>query len=64
MVIMWTTFITTNTSMVVYGEHGSNMTNNVTGKSVKFVDGGKNHTVRYMHTVTLTGLKSATKYGR
>ena len=64
MVVMWTTFTFTNTSMVQYSEHGGNMTSNVTGKAVKFVDGGKNHTVRYMHTVTLTSLKTSTKYGK
>ena len=64
MVVMWTTFTSTNTSMVQYGEHGGNMTSTATGKMVKFVDGGKTHTVRYMHTATLNGLKSATKYGK
>jgi len=64
MVVMWTTFTSANTSMVQYGEHGGNMTSNGTAKVVKFVDGGKNHTVRYMYTVTLTDLKPATKYGR
>ena len=63
MVVMWTTFDTTNTSMVQYGEHSSSMTENVSGKMVEFVDGGKDHTVRYMHAVTLTGLKPATRYG-
>jgi len=64
MVVMWTTFEPTNSSMVEYGKHGGSITNHVIGKMEKFIDGGKNHTVRYMHTVTLTGLKPATKYGK
>jgi len=64
MAVMWTTFDPTDQSAVQYGEHGSAMTNNVTGKMVKFVDGGAHHFVRYMHTATLTGLTPATKYGR
>jgi len=65
MVVMWTTFYPTNESVVQYGEHGVNhLVNNVTGKMVKFVDGGAHHVVRYMHTATLTGLTPATKYGR
>jgi len=64
MVVMWTTFNSTNQSAVRYGENGSDLARTVSGKMMKFVDGGKNHTVRYMHTVTLTDLKPATKYGR
>ncbi|XP_065920095.1 acid phosphatase type 7-like isoform X2 [Dysidea avara] len=62
MVAMWTTFDPTDQSTVQYGEHGSDLLITVNGTMVKFVDGGKNHIVRYMHTVTLTGLKSATQY--
>ena len=48
MVVMWTTFYPTNESVVQYGEHGVNhLVNNVTGKMVKFVDGGAHHVVRY-----------------
>ena len=63
MVAMWTTFDSTDQSTVQYGEHGSSLAKTIDGKMVKFVDGGDNHTVRYMHTVTLTDLKPATKYG-
>jgi len=62
MVVMWTTFHPTNQSAVQYSEYG--LSNNVTGKMVKFVDGGARHIIRYMHTVTLTDLKPATKYGK
>ena len=64
MVVMWTTFHPTDQSAVQYNEYGVDLTNNVTGKMVKFVDGGGRHVVRYMHTVTLTGLEPATQYGR
>ena len=64
MVVMWTTFDPTNESTVQYGKHGANLTNTTNGKMVKFVDGGSEHSVRYMHTVKLTGLKPATKYGK
>ncbi|XP_065919774.1 acid phosphatase type 7-like [Dysidea avara] len=62
MVVMWTTFHPTDQSAVQYNEYGVDLTNNVTGKMVKFVDGGGRHVVRYMHTVTLTGLEPATQY--
>jgi len=64
MVVMWTTFHPTNQTAVRYGEYGVGLSNNVSGKMVKFVDGGDRHIIRYMHTVTLNGLKPATKYGR
>ena len=64
MVVMWTTFDPTNESTVQYGEHGADLTNTANGSMVKFVDGGSERTVRYMHTVKLTGLKPATKYGK
>jgi len=64
MVVMWTTFHPTNHSVVLYGEQGMTLTNSITGEMMKFVDGGDRHIVRYMHTVTLTGLKPASKYGR
>ena len=60
---MWTTFAPTSDSIVHYGEHGASLTKTVNGNMKKFVDGGSKHTVRYMHTVTLTALKPATKYG-
>ena len=64
MVVMWTTFDPTNESTVQYGEHGTDLTNTANGKMVKFVDGGSEKSVRYMHTVILTGLKPAAKYGK
>jgi len=64
MVVMWTTFGPTNHSLIQYGEHGTNLTNTTHGDMVEFVDGGDRHIVRYMHTVTLTDLKPATKYGK
>ena len=64
MVVMWTTFDPTNQSTVQYGEHGANLTNTANGNMVKFVDGGSERTVRYMHTVKLTALKPAFKYGK
>ena len=64
MVVMWTTFYPTNQSTVQYGEHGANLTNTANGNMVKFVDGGSERTVRYMHTVKLTALKPASKYGK
>ena len=64
MVVMWTTFDPTNQSTVQYGEHGANLTNTANGNMVKFVDGGSERTVRYMHTVKLTALKPASKYGK
>ena len=64
MVVMWTTYGPTNHSIIHYGEHGTNLTNTIHGEMVEFMDGGGRHIVRYMHTVTLTGLKLATKYGR
>ncbi|XP_065920906.1 acid phosphatase type 7-like isoform X2 [Dysidea avara] len=62
MVVMWTTYGPTNHSIIHYGEHGTNLTNTIHGEMVEFMDGGGRHIVRYMHTVTLTGLKLATKY--
>ena len=64
MVVVWTTFDPTNDSTVQHGNHGDNLTNTANGNMVKFVDGGAKHTVRYMHTVKLTGLKPASKYGK
>ena len=64
MVVMWTTFDPTNESTVQYGEHGAALTNTANGKMVKFVDGGSEQSVRYMHTVKLTSLKPAAKYGK
>ena len=61
---MWTTFDPTSNSTVQYGDHGDDLTNTVNGNMVKFVDGGRRHTVRYMHTVTLLDLKPASKYGK
>ena len=60
---MWTTFDPTNDSTVQYTDHGDNLANTANGNMVKFVDGGSNHTVRYMHTVKLTALKPVSKYG-
>ena len=64
MMVMWTTFDPTNESTVQYGEHGADLNSTANGNMVKFVDGGKEHTVRYMHTAKLTGLKPASKYGK
>ena len=63
MIVMWTTFDPTDDSTVQYGNHGDNLTNTANGNMMKFVDGGSKHTVRYMHTVKLTALKPASKYG-
>ena len=64
MMVMWTTFDPTNESTVQYGEHGADLSNTANGNMTKFVDGGKEHTVRYMHIGKLTGLKPASKYGK
>ena len=61
---MWTTFNPTNESTVQYGEHGADLNSTANGNMTKFVDGGSEQSVRYMHIVKLTGLKLAFKYGK
>ena len=63
MVVTWVTFDPTEVSQVQFGVHGSRLSNNASGTTTKFVDGGVAKSVRYVHRATLTGLQPLHKYG-
>jgi hypothetical protein len=60
-IVTWSTFNKTP-SVVQYG--AVQPSNNATGSSTKFVDGGFLHHTQYIHRVKLTGLRPGTKYGK
>ena len=61
MVVTWVTLSTLNESSIV--EYGRTSLSSVAkGTRTKFVDGGKEKRVIYMHRVTLTGLSPGKKY--
>ncbi|KAK3578701.1 hypothetical protein CHS0354_008558 [Potamilus streckersoni] len=60
MAITWSTPDPTNASVVEYGING--FTQMVTGRMIKFVDGGKGAVVRYIHKAVMTALKPGAKY--
>ncbi|XP_073980741.1 acid phosphatase type 7-like [Rhodnius prolixus] len=60
MLITWSTFNATPNSIVEYGI--DELTDKAEGYSKKFVDGGKEKRIQYIHRVRLTNLKPLTKY--
>ncbi|XP_037810583.1 acid phosphatase type 7 isoform X3 [Lucilia sericata] len=60
-VVTWSTRSDTGESLVEYGE-SNNFTLQTIGTSQKFVDGGVKGKTQYIHRVSLTNLKPATKY--
>lgn len=62
MLITWSTFNATPNSIVEYGI--DELTDKAEGYSKKFVDGGKEKRIQYIHRVRLTNLKPLTKYGK
>lgn len=65
MMITWVTMAANISSIVEYGlaEEALKLQANST-TATKFVDGGSEKRVLYIHRVKLTGLKPATYYGR
>lgn len=60
MVITWTTFTDTPSSVVEYGNAG--LTQTATGSSTQFTDGGTEHRNLWMHRVILKDLQPDTMY--
>ncbi|PIK60173.1 hypothetical protein BSL78_02894, partial [Apostichopus japonicus] len=61
MVVTWSTFNNTNTSVVQFGFHG-NLSYSAVGSSTKFVDGGPEKHTQYIHRVKMTSLKPNLTY--
>ncbi|KAI6189505.1 hypothetical protein M3Y97_00015700 [Aphelenchoides bicaudatus] len=61
MFVTWVTFDDTNTSTVQYGLQMP-MDKSVVAKVSLFVDGGKAKTKRYIHRVTISGIKPGKRY--
>ena len=61
MVVTWTTFASTN-GVVQYSAEGSNIWLNATAETRLFVDGGSEHTKRYIQRAHLPSLKPSTRY--
>ena len=64
MVITWVTFASDVDSIVEYGLKDEALSMTAVGNATKFIDGGSEHRVFYMHRVKLTNLKPATTYGK
>ncbi|XP_028409886.1 acid phosphatase type 7-like [Dendronephthya gigantea] len=62
MVITWVTIVADIDSIVQYGLADKALAMTAKGNATKFVDGGSEKTVRYIHRVKLTGLRPATSY--
>ncbi|XP_014275552.1 acid phosphatase type 7 [Halyomorpha halys] len=60
MVITWTTTNSYPPPKVLFGTESP--TETVEGKTTKFIDGGEESRVQYIHRATLIGLRPATKY--
>lgn len=60
MVITWTTFTDTPSSVVEFGNAG--LTDTATGSSTQFTDGGSEHRNLWMHRVILKDLQPDTMY--
>lgn len=60
----WSTRNATNQSIVVYGENFRNPQSlrQVSGSSIRFVDGGLKKSTQYIHKVVLKNLKPKTRY--
>ena len=64
MVVTWVTLSSTKFSIVEYNKVGFPLTMQAFGSITKFVDGGTEHRVLFMHRVKLTGLIADQVYGR
>ena len=64
MVVTWVTLSLTDFSVVEYNKVGFPLTMRAFGSITKFVDGGTEHRVLFMHRVKLTGLIADQVYGR
>lgn len=60
MIVTWVTFDPTNSSVVEYGQNKLSL--QASGEATKFVDGGSEKRVLYIHRVCLTNLKPSTFY--
>ncbi|XP_013772685.2 acid phosphatase type 7-like [Limulus polyphemus] len=60
MVVTWVTMDPTSSSIVEYGEH--NLNKSAKGSSTKFVDGGSEKRVFYIHRVVIKNLSPGTLY--
>ena len=63
MIITWVTFAADVNSTVEYGLVDEALAMKASGSATKFIDGGSEHRVMYIHRVKLTDLKPATSYG-
>lgn len=63
-VVTWVTLSSTKFSVVEYNKVGFPLTMRAFGSITKFVDGGTEHRVLFMHRVKLTGLIADQVYGR
>lgn len=64
MMITWVTFKSTVNHTVKYNVHGEPLALNATGTMTKFIDGGEEHRVLFIHKAKLTGLTPNQAYGR
>lgn len=64
MMITWVTFEASVNSTVEYGFADKTLQFKAYGVATKFVDGGSEKRVLYIHRVKLTNLEPATSYGR
>lgn len=63
MIITWVTTAENISSVVEYGLADEALDLTISGYATKFVDGGTEKRVMYIHRVKLTDLKPATSYG-
>ena len=61
MIIVWNTVNDTKESIVMYGP-GGKLDQTASGSRTKFVDGGKEKRVQFVHKVVLKGLSPETEY--
>lgn len=62
--VTWVTFCTTEKSIVWFGTASEGLTSAAEGCCSAFVDGGNAKVVRYIHRVSLRGLKPDTYYSK
>lgn len=63
MVVTWTTFERTG-GLVQFSAEGSSIWLNSTAETTLFVDGGSEHTKRYIQRAHMLSLKPSTRYSK
>lgn len=63
MMVTWVTFKPAGHPTVEYNVHGEPLSSTAVATVKKFIDGGSEHRVLFIHRAKLTGLASNQKYG-